>query len=238
MATRTAAALPRHVSTALLLCLAAVCLHLSGCASTSEASRQRSVIRSGSAWSKQIALTFDDGPHPGSTPGLLRVLEDAGVRATFFYCGSQAEAHPELVSETLAAGHSVGNHTYSHPLLDEIPIARAREEISRGADAIQSACGVRPRLLRPPGGHYSRRIIAAANELGNTVVLWTVHSHDCDPQDRQFIRNRLLSRAHNGAVMLLHSGYDETVAALPGVIAELRRRGYSFVTVDELLARK
>jgi len=211
-------------------------LGLFSCAPDTETPLQDAdVFRSGSSYTRQIALTFDDGPHPGSTQRILDVLGKADVRATFFCCGQMVDRHPELARAIVAAGHSVGNHTYHHQRLDGLAETRIGSELERGAAAIASATGVRPRLFRPPGGRRDHRVTEVAGGLGQTMVLWSLSSRDCDPQTRDYIRTRLVRRAHSGAVVLLHDGPEETIAALPGAISELRAQGYSFVTVDEMI---
>jgi peptidoglycan/xylan/chitin deacetylase (PgdA/CDA1 family) len=190
---------------------------------------------------KVVALTFDDGPHPAFTPQILDILKRYGVRATFFLIGARAERYPDLARRIVAEGHEIGDHTYSHPAdlprKDWDAICR---EIVKGADAIERVTGVRPKLFRPPRGYLNYRVHTAAQLCGFTVVLWTVSADHHDAPTPEAMAQRVFKLVHPGAIVLMHDGRIPTrwkdVKALPLILDGLRRQGYRFVTVSELLS--
>ncbi len=191
----------------------------------------------GSPRRKWLALTFDDGPHQYFTPKLLAILKQYGVKATFFLVGDMAERHPELVKAELDGGHEIGNHTYDHVNLTKIPTEEVATEIQAGGDVLQSISGVRPHLFRPPGGDYDDNVSEAAESLGYTTVLWTDNAGDWMSPGRRTIERKVLGRAYNGGVILMHDGIQETIDILPQLITTLRKEGYEFVTIDEMMPR-
>jgi polysaccharide deacetylase family sporulation protein PdaB len=185
---------------------------------------------------KQIALTFDDGPHPDYTPEILALLKQSNVKATFFLVGSQAEKYPELVRAELAAGHSIGNHTYHHVSLPKIPEEYVADEIKTCGEVLRSITGKAPHLFRPPGGEYDTEVAEAVEALGYTMVLWTDDPGDYVSPGEPLILSRTLRDARSGGIILIHDGIQQTVDALPRIIEALRKQGYQFVTVDQMLA--
>jgi peptidoglycan/xylan/chitin deacetylase (PgdA/CDA1 family) len=186
---------------------------------------------------REIALTFDDGPSP-YTAKVLDVLRERGVPATFFLCGSNTQAYPDIARRILADGHDIGNHTFSHPYLYLTPDARIAAEIDRAQDAIFQVTGVRPTLFRPPFGvrwFSLRRLLA---ERGLTMVMWTIREGD-GGRDAATIARKTLASLGPGAIILLHDGYETRpaaavdraamVEALPAIIDGARRAGYTFV---------
>ncbi|HZD02371.1 MAG TPA: polysaccharide deacetylase family protein [Actinomycetes bacterium] len=182
-----------------------------------------------------VALTFDDGPWPGTTERVLAVLARLRAPATFFVVGRQVERHPALVRGELTAGMAVGTHSYSHPQpFGRLPAARIRDEIARGRRTLDRL-GVRPVGFRPPGGAASPAAVAAARSLGYRTVLWDVDPDDWQPGvTPDQIVARVLSAARPGAVVLLHDGGGDrsaTVAALPAIIDGLRRLGFTLTVL-------
>jgi len=201
------------------------------------------------------ALTFDDGPTPELTPRILDVLDRYGVGATFLMMGHNVARHPGLVEEVVAAGHEVGNHTWSHVNLNDADEETTRTEIERGADAIAAAIGARPTLFRPPRGQMSGWGLRYAALSGAEITLmWSITRGVKDTGTPDAIAQHLAAIG-SGDVACLHDGLgrghfnpDATftqdlvarreveVAALPRVIEEARARGITLVTVSELLA--
>ncbi len=184
---------------------------------------------------RAVALTFDDGPHPRFTPQLLALLAQYHIKATFFVVGKQAERFPELVRAEVAAGHIIGNHTYHHIKLTHLSPTQVRAEWLACDDVVQAATGKRPTLCRPPGGDYNDAVITAAMNCNLTTVLWTDDPSDYARPGTIVIARRTLDTVKNGAIILLHDGVQQTVDALPHIIDNLRRRGFSFETVDEMM---
>lgn len=169
-----------------------------------------------------MALTFDDGPYPSTTPALLAAL--GGVRATFFLWGEHAAAHPELVREIAAAGHVIGNHTWTHPHLTGLSPEARGAEVGRTQDLLTELSGTPPVLFRPPYGDTDAGVVSAADAHGLTEVLWTVDTRDWAGAATDEIV-AAADRAEAGGVVLMHEGRPATVAAVPRVLAGLAARG-------------
>ncbi|MBM9507728.1 polysaccharide deacetylase family protein [Actinacidiphila acididurans] len=185
---------------------------------------------------KCIALTFDSAPS-AHTAALLRILERKKVRATFFLLGHRhVDAYPGLVKRMAADGHVLANHTWTHPRLPSLTPAQIRAQLTMLNDAVQKLTGIRPTLMRPPQGRTDQKVAQVCRELGLAQVLWSDSASDYATTDTPLIRQRILSGASRGGIVLLHDLYQGTVPAVPGIIDGLRRQGYTFVTVPELLA--
>ncbi|WP_369148699.1 polysaccharide deacetylase family protein [Streptomyces sp. R44] len=183
-----------------------------------------------------IALTFDAGPGK-DTPHLLDVLKEKQVPATFFLLGSNhVDRYPEVVKRIADEGHEVANHTWSHRILTDLDESEVREELSKTQDAIEKITGRKPTLMRPPQGRTDGTVSDVSRELGLAQVLWSITAKDYSTTDTALIRQRVLEAAHRDGIILLHDIYDGTVPAVPSIIDELKRRGFTFVTVPELLA--
>jgi len=182
-----------------------------------------------------IALTFDDGPHAGATEKLLSLLEKEQVPATFFVVGKMAERYPELVRRISDSGHEVSNHTYNHYSMTSLEPHQALDELRRTRLLIRDLTGHDTPYYRPPGGRITPVVQAQALREGYQIVLWSTQTKDVTGATSEQIRDRILSGAHDGAIVLMHSGMPHTMAALPAVIRELRDRGFQFVTVSTLL---
>ncbi|WP_328455887.1 polysaccharide deacetylase family protein [Amycolatopsis sp. NBC_00438] len=170
-----------------------------------------------------VALTFDDGPHPETTPALLAALGDAP--ATFFLQGSHAAAHPDLVRAIAAAGHPIGNHSWSHPRLPALPPAARELEVARTQDLLAGITGTRPALFRPPYGDTDAAVAATLAGHGLTEVLWTVDTRDWAGAAADEI-TAAASAVQPGGIILMHDGgYASTVAAVPRILAALSARG-------------
>ncbi len=201
------------------------------------------VICRGDPATGAVALTFDDGPHPITTARVLRVLERAGVKATFFVVGAKVERYPDVVRAIARAGHAFGAHGFRHDKLYAFlsPSAVA-EDIRRTADAVEAACGERPRWFRPPVGQVSPRTIAGARRSGLEIVGWSVRGLDglrwTQPDRLAWRIERGLSA---GAIVLLHDASESeefapaTVEVLPRLLETIRRRDLRVVSLDELL---
>lgn len=184
-----------------------------------------------------IALTFDDGPHAGKTEELLTLLKDEGVPATFFVVGKMVDRYPQLTQEIVRQGHELANHTYTHPRLTGIDDRLILEELGQTRKSIQAITGKETPFYRPPGGIYNRRTLLCASQAGYRMVLWSVLTRDVAGVSQETIYKRIVTGATDGGVVLMHSGVPATVKALPGAIRELRRQGYQFVTVSEMMNR-
>lgn len=185
---------------------------------------------------RRVALTFDDGPNEIATPMVLDALGEHGVRATFFLLGAMVERRPALARRIVAEGHQVGNHGWAHRKLHLRTPAHIRHELARGAEAIERACGVWPRLFRAPHGFRNPWVSRIASTLGERTVGWSLGVWDSDRPGAGVIAARVLAGVRPGSIVLLHDGdgYDpdgdrtQTALALPLVIRGLRERGFAF----------
>ena len=172
-----------------------------------------------------VALTFDDGPHPGSTPPLLATLRAVGVRATFFIWGAHAARHPELLRAVRAGGHVIANHTQTHPHLTRIGEPAACDEIDRAQRTIRRITGRTPTLFRPPFGETNARIRGHAARLGLAEVLWTVDTRDWAGASTDQIVAAAATVRPGGIILMHDNGYRTTVAAVPRILNGLAARG-------------
>ena len=205
-------------------------LLLLGIASPSEA---LDFLKNGNG--KTVALTFDDGPRPGYVEPILGILREKGVRATFFLVGRYVLEHPELVRAIDAEGHTVANHTFYHNNLTSLPPENVYREWRLCNEAVEQVIGKKPRFARPPGGRYNDFVAERAAEEGLRIVLWTNNPGDYSASlDGPSLARKVLSKAKEGDIVLLHVGVAPTIDALPGIIDGYREKGVSFVVVDEM----
>ncbi|MBD0417806.1 polysaccharide deacetylase family protein [Streptomyces sp. TRM S81-3] len=185
---------------------------------------------------KCIALTFDAGPSENSAR-LLDILKEKRVPATFFLLGKRhIDTYPQLVGRMADEGHEVASHTWTHRILTEIEPDEIREELRRPNEEIERLTGRRPTLMRPPQGRTDDTVHEICRELGLAEVLWSVTAKDYKTTDSDLITRRVLDQSSRDGIILLHDIYDGTVPAVPGIIDALKKRGYVFVTVPQLLA--
>lgn len=184
------------------------------------------------AKAKCIALTFDDGPG-AYTAALLDQLARDKASASFFVVGQNARVHPSLVARMAAEGHTVGNHTYTHPLLTRLSAAAQRTQIARTSRALVAAGAPTPTMLRPPYGAFN----AATKTLGLALVNWNVDTEDWKNRNAAKTTQRALAGARRGAIILMHDIHASTVKAVPGIIRALKAKGYTLVNLDTLLGK-
>lgn len=188
---------------------------------------------------KELVLTFDDGPLPGTTERILTALKSECVRATFFMLGRNAAAHPALAKRVVAEGHTVAHHTYRHPLLSHMNIDRAEAEIEHGIAAVEAAAygesGAPPRtpFFRFPGFASNRALLERLKDRGLAVFGADLWSSDWNPMSPGHQRAQLLQRlaATGGGIVLLHDTQPHTARMLPEFLRELKRRDYRIVHV-------
>ncbi|MFB0843257.1 polysaccharide deacetylase family protein [Paenibacillus oleatilyticus] len=193
---------------------------------------------------KQVALTFDDGPDNKYTPQVLDILKQHEVKATFFVVGRQVVNHPDVLKRIHDEGHSVGNHSWDHANLTKLSADQIQKEIKSTDEAIEKVIGSSTPMVRTPYGAVNASIKRSLTSAGRQLVFWTVDTKDWSgaaPADMvELVRNR----TKNGGIILMHSfggkngKLDNTVEALPHMIEALKQDGYAFVTVPELGVKK
>ncbi|MCW3099771.1 MAG: oligosaccharide deacetylase [Chthonomonadaceae bacterium] len=184
---------------------------------------------------KMIALTFDDGPDPRCTPYVLDALAKYHAHATFFVVGKEIPGHEALLKRMVAEGHTVGNHTYTHPA--NPPSARARTELSRTDTLITGATGHAPTCFRPPYGRTDTVLTALAKRHGYGVFLWTIDPGDTRGNGTKSLVRGVLRAPENGDIVILHDGNDHraSVAAVAPILEALSAKGWQFVTLPEMM---
>ncbi|MEW5761682.1 MAG: polysaccharide deacetylase family sporulation protein PdaB [Bacillota bacterium] len=186
---------------------------------------------------KVCALTFDIGWGEKVPGPVLDILKQYNVKSTFFLAGPWAEKYPALARRIAREGHEVGSHGDRHINYSEYEDEVIKAEIARAHADIQKATGRAPRLIRTPNGDWNSRVVNVINQAGYLAVQWSVDSLDWKDPGVEAIVNRVLELVHPGAVILMHASdsADQTPAALPAVIRGLKEKGYTLVTVSELL---
>lgn len=184
-----------------------------------------------------IALTFDDGPNPATTPKLLKILQARGVKATFFVLGNRAAENEDILKRMVDAGHEVGNHSWSHPQLSKVSVEAADRQISDTSAMIEKATGRKPLYLRPPYGDMTPALRHhLEDKFGLTLIYWSVDPLDWKNRDAGKVYDKIMAQVHPGSIVLAHDIHATTVDAMPRVIDALLAKGYKFVTVSELIA--
>jgi len=193
--------------------------------------------------SRQIALTYDDGPNDPHTLRLLEVLARQDVQATFFLIGRHVQQHQEIAREIVQAGHAVGNHTFTHPLLTFKSESEIRQQLSECRAALQDAIGEHSNLFRPPFGGRRPAVLRVARELGMQSVMWNVTGYDWNAPPADVIERKVAKQIRGGDVILLHDGghkemgadRSQTVMATDRLIVRYKSEGYEFVTIPRMI---
>ena len=200
------------------------------------------VISRGARERREVALTFDDGPDPGTTPGLLELLGQNRVAATFFVVGTKAEQEPDLVREILRRGHTIGNHSYRHdPWLMLRSRARLADEIGRAQTSLESF-GIRPLVFRPPVGITNPKLGEVLEALKMVCVNFSCRAGDFGNRRIRGVARTILKRVRPGAIILLHDvsppakgRIADWLREVEAVIDGLRERGYGIVPLSQLI---
>ncbi|WP_276356608.1 polysaccharide deacetylase family protein [Cohnella caldifontis] len=193
---------------------------------------------------KVVALTFDDGPDGKYTPKVLDILKEHGVKATFFLVGTQVEKYPDTAKRIMDEGHDIGNHSWSHQDLAKMTAKQLDVQILQTQDAIEKATGYRPDLVRAPNGSLSDGLISYLHDQHLSHVYWTVDPRDWAGTSVATMRENVRKHTRPGGIILLHSfggrknALDHTLKLLPLVIEDLKKAGYEFGTVDEMIGAK
>jgi peptidoglycan/xylan/chitin deacetylase (PgdA/CDA1 family) len=196
--------------------------------------------------SRQMALTYDDGPNDLHTLRLLEVLANHGAQATFFLIGRYLKERSGIAREIIQAGHAVGNHTFSHPLLTLKSESEIRQELNLCQFALQDAVGHPANLFRPPFGGRRPAVLRIARELGLAPVMWNVTGYDWNAPPAAEIERKITRQIRGGDVILLHDGghkqigadRSQTIIATDHLIIRYKSEGYEFVTIPQMMTAK
>ena len=181
---------------------------------------------------KKIALTFDDGPHPRYTEQLLDGLKERNVVATFFVTGENAQNYPNIIRREQEEGHLIGNHTYSHIQLTSGNRETFREELVKTNEILENITGEKVSFVRPPYGSWDKSF---EKELNMFPVLWNIDPLGWCSHNAECIAAKVVENAGDGDIILMHDYYDTSVTAALEVVDVLQKRGFQFVTVEEIL---
>lgn len=181
---------------------------------------------------KRIALTFDDGPHPKVTKQILALLAKYNAKATFFMLGSRVQYYPDVAKEVRAAGHEVGNHTWTHSVLTKMPATAIKKEFESTEQAIVSAIGENSTVFRPPYGATNDAVKVL---IPRTSINWTIDTLDWKYRDPNKLLPMVKTALHNNAIVLMHDIHQSTADGLESVLKYLQSEGYQFITVTEAM---
>ncbi len=181
---------------------------------------------------KLIAFTFDDGPNNKTTSRLLDGLGEYNAKVTFFVLGSRVENNKEVLKKAYEEGNQIGSHTYNHLNLFLLNDEEILSEVNATNSVVEEVIGVRPNLLRPPYGNINDHIKSLANMH---IINWDVDTEDWKLKDRNLIKDKILADAHDGAIVLLHDIYTESVEGALLAMKELEKENYAFVTIEEMV---
>jgi len=190
--------------------------------------------------SKLVALTFDDGPSDKYTGKVLDILKKGGVKATFFVIGKKAADNLDLLKRIAKDGHELGNHTFNHARLNWLSDDKLRDELRTTSEIIKANTRKDVKYFRPPNGFLTREKRVLAEKSGYDIVLWSVHADDYTHElsglrDPGSITRRVNALVKGGDIVLMHDISWQVVEALPGIVSSLKKRGYKFVTVSQLV---
>lgn len=204
----------------------------------------RPVMVRGPADGRRIVVSLDDGPSSPFTEQILDILREKKVPATFFVCGANVERYPDIVKRIVRDGHTLGNHTYSHPALAFRTPAQMADEVDRTQSAIEKVVGIRTVFFRPPYGIRLPGLMGVLGKRGLKLIMWSATGYDWKCGAEEIVR-LALKELHPGSIILLHDGHNTlppdqidrsaTVRALPELIDKARDAGFEFVSLGEFV---
>ena len=180
---------------------------------------------------KAVALTFDDGPNPNTTPVALELLKKYNAKATFFMVGRSVAGNEDIIKRVVAEGHQIGNHSWSHPLLTKVTLEQAKSQINDTTEALKKASGQDIHIMRPPYGGINSAIQAAVDQ---SFILWDIDTLDWKNRNTASIMKEV-QKTQSGSIILMHDIHQTSIDALPSVLQYLTEQGFELVTIDELM---
>ena len=186
----------------------------------------------------KIALTFDDGPHPRYTSQILDLLDEYGIKATFFVVGINAKNYPDSLAEVIKRGHEIGNHTHTHPHVSCLNTGTLTSEVEQCESTIYGLTDYKTKLFRPPEGMIDADVRTVLRSLDYKVIMWDIDTRDWAHEAPQKIAENVVSNIESGDIILMHDyiGHNSpTVEAINLFIPALLEKGYKFVVISELI---
>lgn len=180
----------------------------------------------------KLALTFDDGPHPVFTPKLLDGLKERGVKATFFVVGENIIGNEDIIKRMSDEGHIIGNHTYTHVDVNTMSMQKACGEFAKASELVRKITGNTTDYVRPPFGKWNKKLEGCVTMI---PVMWNIDPLDWCTDNTSQVVNKVVTKAKENAIILLHDYYQSSVDAALQIVDQLQARGYQFVTVEEIL---
>jgi len=185
---------------------------------------------------KRVALTFDDGPNPLYTPTILAELKRVHAQSTFFMVGKMVQQYPDLALQILAEGHELANHTYTHPNMTKLKQQEIIAEVLRTRAAIKEITGHQTYFFRPPGGNIDPFVTKQLRALDYNIIYWSINAGEFRKMTPEKQTAAILGKIKDGSILLLHNGpVDGTLNILPQLLDELTKRGFTCVTITELM---
>ncbi len=185
---------------------------------------------------KQIAVTFDDGPNKEYTPKVISLLEEYNAKATFFLIGRKIEGNEAIVIQIDSAGHTIGNHTFSHSFfIDFKNVSGFKDELNKTSDSVFNLIGKRIKLFRPPYGVTTPNLAKAAKALKYQIIGWNVRSMDTRNDNEEKIILRVTQQLKPGAVVLFHDTSEKTIHVLKQTLEFAKQNGFKIVSMQSLL---
>lgn len=227
---------PRAVSVLCLLALAVCYLGMQPGGDVMVLARTRELpVYSVERQDKVLAISFDAAWGGSQTPALLDILDEYGVKTTFFLVGIWVERYPELVKEIVARGHEIGNHSTSHPQMSKLTDAKIREELKATSDRVEQLTGIRPTLFRPPYGDYNDKVVTVSRAEGYECVQWNVDSLDWKNRGVDDLIRNATKNNKPGDIVLFHNDSQYIVDALPAILKAYQDAGFTIVPISEIL---
>lgn len=187
---------------------------------------------------KKVAITFDISFGNDYTDQIIDILNNNGVKATFFLVGEWVDMNPEKVKKLFENGHELGNNSNTYSKLTELSKSKIKSEILQTSEKIKKITGLNTNIFRAPYGEYNNNIIKIANKTNHSCIQWDVDSMDANNPGTYFIFNNVIKNVDNGSIILFHTNAPQTPLVLDRIIKELKNMGYKFVKISDLIYKK